>query len=259
MRYLTDRIREAGGQLQQRGLDGLADLGEEGFDAVVVCCGLGAKGLVRDDGCYPIRGQVGGGATGAREGLLCRLASCVHREGRNAAVATRLRPHCTPDPPPTQIARVRAPWVRQCVFGHWGDETTYIIPNRDWIILGGTGQVGDWRTNTDLDDAESIMQRAVQVRVWGWGVSGLLCVRAGVTVDSQTITPRLHPQLLPSLASAELLDHWVGLRPGRCVCGCWRLDCCVCQDFPLKPHPPHPTRRTTWLRAGTSSGWSWSG
>jgi len=64
-----------------------------------------------------------------------------------------------------QIARVRAPWVRQCVFGHWGDETTYIIPNREWVVVGGTGQVGDWRTTADLGDAEAMMQRACQVGV----------------------------------------------------------------------------------------------
>ncbi|KAI8466088.1 MAG: hypothetical protein J3K34DRAFT_524846 [Monoraphidium minutum] len=138
MRWLADEIREAGGQLAQRGLDGLGELGEEGYDAVVVACGLGAKELLGDEACYPIRGQ---------------------------------------------IARVRAPWVRQCVFGHWGDEVTYVIPNREWVVIGGTGQVGDWRTTTDLGDAEAIMQRAVQ--------------------------------LLPSLEGAELLDHWVGLRPGR--------------------------------------------
>ncbi|KIZ06364.1 D-aspartate oxidase [Monoraphidium neglectum] len=138
MRWLVERIKEAGGQLDQRGLNGLGDLAEEGYDALVVCCGLGAKQLLGDDDCYPIRGQ---------------------------------------------IARVRAPWVRECVFGHWGDEVTYIIPNREWVVIGGTGQVGDWRTSTDLGDAEAIMQRA--------------------------------RQLLPSLEGAELLDHWVGLRPGR--------------------------------------------
>lgn len=29
-----------------------------------------------------------------------------------------------------QIMRVRAPWVNQCVFAHFPDETSYIIPNR---------------------------------------------------------------------------------------------------------------------------------
>lgn len=138
MRWLIERIKETGGQLEQRRIDGLGDLAEEGYDALVVCCGLGAKELLVDNECYPVRGQ---------------------------------------------IARVRAPWVRQCVFSHWGDENTYIIPNREWVVVGGTGQVGDWRTTTDLGDADAIMQRAIQI--------------------------------MPSLESAELLDHWVGLRPGR--------------------------------------------
>jgi len=29
-----------------------------------------------------------------------------------------------------QIMRVKAPWVNQCVFAHFPDETAYIIPNR---------------------------------------------------------------------------------------------------------------------------------
>jgi hypothetical protein len=85
----------------------------------------------------------------------------------------------------TQIARVRAPWVRECVFGHWGDEVTYIIPNREWVVIGGTGQVGDWRTSTDLGDAEAIMQRARQVRApsrGGLTRQGILVGRSRVRV-----------------------------------------------------------------------------
>lgn len=37
-------------------------------------------------------------------------------------------PHCFPIR--GQIMRVRAPWVNQCVFAHFPDETSYIIPNR---------------------------------------------------------------------------------------------------------------------------------
>lgn len=142
MRWLTERIREAGGQLEQRSLDGLGDVAGEGYDAVVVAAGLGARALLGDEEVFPIRGQ---------------------------------------------IARVRAPWVRSCVFGHWGTgddaETTYIIPNRDWVVVGGTGQVGDWRAHADLGDADALLARAAQ--------------------------------LLPSIADGEVLDHWAGLRPGR--------------------------------------------
>lgn len=82
-----------------------------------------------------------------------------------------------------QIVRVRAPWVGQCVFAHFPDETAYIIPNREWVVLGGTGQIGNGNTDMSLADAHKIADRAIQV--------------------------------VPSLKAAEVVDHWVGLRPGR--------------------------------------------
>jgi hypothetical protein len=71
MRWLMDRIAEAGGQLEQRGLAGLDDLAGEGFDGVVVACGLGAVGLLGDEECYPIRGQVGGNGVGRAPPCAC--------------------------------------------------------------------------------------------------------------------------------------------------------------------------------------------
>lgn len=44
-----------------------------------------------------------------------------------------------------QIMRVRAPWVNQCVFAHFPDETSYIIPNR-WGVRGGAGAASGSRT-----------------------------------------------------------------------------------------------------------------
>lgn len=133
--------------------------------------GLGSKGLLDDEACFPIRGQA---RSRTRRGAgRARRQSCP-------SFAPPRAPTAAPAP---QIARVRAPWVRQCVFGHWGDETTYIIPNRDWVVVGGTGQVGDWRTAVDLGDAEAMLARAAQ--------------------------------LLPSVADGEVLEHWVGLRPAR--------------------------------------------
>jgi glycine/D-amino acid oxidase-like deaminating enzyme len=46
-------------------------------------------------------------------------------------------PHCYPIR--GQILRVRAPWVNQCVFAEFPDETSYIIPNRY-----GAGQQRVW-------------------------------------------------------------------------------------------------------------------
>lgn len=60
--------------------------------------------------------------------------------------------------------RVKAPWVNQCVFAHFVDETSYIIPNRDFVVLGGTGQVGNSSTDMSLADARKIADRAIQVR-----------------------------------------------------------------------------------------------
>lgn len=51
------------------------------------------------------------------------------------------------------------------------------------MVLGGTGQVGNYSTDVSVADAAKIADRAIQV--------------------------------VPSLKHAELLDHWVGLRPGR--------------------------------------------
>lgn len=82
-----------------------------------------------------------------------------------------------------QITRVHAPWVKQAVFGHFPDQPYYIIPNRQCVVLGGTGQIGYWNTNVSVEDAARIMERCCQ--------------------------------MLPSLQHAELIDHWVGLRPGR--------------------------------------------
>jgi hypothetical protein len=81
MRWLVERIKEAGGQLDQRGLNGLGDLAEEGYDALVVCCGLGAKQLLGDDDCYPIRGQVGGGCSDrVCDGQECGgCGGCAHK------------------------------------------------------------------------------------------------------------------------------------------------------------------------------------
>jgi len=78
-----------------------------------------------------------------------------------------------------QIMRVRAPWVTH----HYIAGDFYIIPNRNSVVLGGTGQVGNWSDHSNIEDKERIYEG---------------CCR-----------------LIPSLAQAELLEDWVGLRPGR--------------------------------------------
>ncbi len=60
---------------------------------------------------------------------------------------------------------------------------TYIVPRTDDCILGGTAQENNWSLEPDSKDAESILER---------------CQR-----------------LAPALKNVKILEHKVGLRPGR--------------------------------------------
>jgi D-amino-acid oxidase len=62
-------------------------------------------------------------------------------------------------------------------------EPTYVVPRADDCILGGTAQENNWSLEPNPLDAESIIER---------------CRR-----------------LLPALSDAKILEHKVGLRPGR--------------------------------------------
>ncbi|KAL4447951.1 hypothetical protein ABPG75_005170 [Micractinium tetrahymenae] len=81
------------------------------------------------------------------------------------------------------VLRVRAPWIRHYTNSQCLDSDCYIIPNTDTVVIGGTVQKGD--SDTAPRDAEraAILDRARRV--------------------------------LPSLAAAEVVREWVGLRPGR--------------------------------------------
>ncbi|MEW5320000.1 MAG: hypothetical protein WDW38_011105 [Sanguina aurantia] len=76
-----------------------------------------------------------------------------------------------------QLIRVRAPWVTQGLFGG----SSYIIPNRNCVILGGTGQIGNWSTEVSLEDKAAIWEGCCE--------------------------------LLPSLRDAEHLGDWVAQHP----------------------------------------------
>ncbi|CAL8467744.1 g7282 [Coccomyxa elongata] len=78
------------------------------------------------------------------------------------------------------VIRVRAPWIKSNYFV---DESNYIIPQSDTVVLGGTAQRGD----TDLQPREEDRQH-----IWQG------CLR-----------------MMPSLAQAKPEREWVGLRPGR--------------------------------------------
>jgi D-amino-acid oxidase len=83
-----------------------------------------------------------------------------------------------------QIVRVRNPGLERFVL----DENnpagiTYVVPRSEDCILGGTAEEGEWDTEPDPSIAAGILQRCAVVE--------------------------------PRLADAEVLDHKVGLRPGR--------------------------------------------
>jgi glycine/D-amino acid oxidase-like deaminating enzyme len=85
------------------------------------------------------------------------------------------------------VLRVKAPWVRFHVEAEQRgspDMPAYIIPNSDTVVLGGTkGHKGDEDLIPRKEDRDAILAR---------------CTAA-----------------IPSLAGAEVVDEWVGLRPGR--------------------------------------------
>eukprot|EP01041_Mallomonas_annulata_P011825 gene11825-24790_t len=78
-----------------------------------------------------------------------------------------------------QVLRVHAPWIKRAYF--YG--TSYLIPNVDTVVVGGTAQKGDWNTSVSDEDTETILEKACQ--------------------------------LFPSLRGAKVVNVWAGLRPGR--------------------------------------------
>ncbi|XP_052090365.1 D-amino-acid oxidase-like [Mytilus californianus] len=84
-----------------------------------------------------------------------------------------------------QIIKVIAPWIKHFYVDFDGAEGTerYILPGRDYVILGGTGQEGNWSTDINQKDKNRIWESCVN--------------------------------LVPSLKNAQKIGDWVGLRPGR--------------------------------------------
>lgn len=78
-----------------------------------------------------------------------------------------------------QVIRVKAPWIKNV----WFFGTSYIIPNVDTVVLGGTAQKGDWSTEASQRDTDKILRDVYS--------------------------------LFPSLQDAPIAKVWAGLRPGR--------------------------------------------
>jgi glycine/D-amino acid oxidase-like deaminating enzyme len=84
------------------------------------------------------------------------------------------------------VLRVKAPWIREALFaesGHNDGTGIYILPNRDFVVVGGTGGIGDGDRNPRPKERAAILRAALA--------------------------------LAPSLARAEPVGEWIGLRPGR--------------------------------------------
>jgi D-amino-acid oxidase len=83
-----------------------------------------------------------------------------------------------------QIARVRNPGLERFMLDEGNPEgVTYVIPRSEDCILGGTADEGEWDTEPDPESAAGILRRCADLE--------------------------------PRLAGAEVLEHKVGLRPGR--------------------------------------------
>ncbi|MCL4265368.1 MAG: FAD-binding oxidoreductase [Anaerolineae bacterium] len=83
-----------------------------------------------------------------------------------------------------QIMRVTAvPGLHAWIDERSDRGLTYIIPRQDGVILGGTAQAEDWNLAVDGETADHIRQNCVQLE--------------------------------PRLLDAQILEHRVGLRPGR--------------------------------------------
>lgn len=83
-----------------------------------------------------------------------------------------------------QVVRVRNPGLERFLLDETNPEgITYVIPRSRDCILGGTAEEGEWNTEPDLRTAEAILDRCAALE--------------------------------PRLRGAEVLQHLVGLRPGR--------------------------------------------
>jgi len=82
-----------------------------------------------------------------------------------------------------QAMLVKAPWVKYVIKEEFDGGAYSIYPRSDGVILGGTKQINNWSTDVSPVDSANIL--------------------AGCS------------RYVPSLAQAEILHEWVGLRPGR--------------------------------------------
>ncbi|KAJ3394569.1 hypothetical protein HDU84_007743 [Entophlyctis sp. JEL0112] len=166
--WLMDRVKLMGGVFVWKSLDHWEDaLKVAKADIIVNCTGLGSLKLggVEDHDLYPVRGQT----------LIVR-APQVQR-----TIGTAL-----------QLGGVRGDSAKSKSVS----KITYIIPREDGlVVLGGTYDKNNFDLKPDLQTAQDIMDRCINV-----------C-----------------PELVINGRLPEIVEHSVGLRPARY--GDCRLDC----------------------------------
>jgi D-amino-acid oxidase len=136
--YLAERFETAGGVVENRRLDSLAEATRIA-PLVANCAGLGARELVPDDSVRPVRGQ--------------------HVVVENPGIDTVFM-----EPP-------------------FGPAWAGIVPHGEVAVLGGIAVENDWNLEPDPAVAEEILRRCTAVE--------------------------------PRLRDARIVEHRVGLRPGR--------------------------------------------
>jgi D-amino-acid oxidase len=132
LKYLMDELKKLGVSFKQQKVHSLTELlSVISADIVINCCGLHGDMFANN------------------------RSNSNHTTGsRDAAVCEQQQDDQDSFPIRGQVLRVKAPWIRSV----WGFGTSYIIPNIDNVVLGGTAQKGDWNTNVSLADSERILE-----------------------------------------------------------------------------------------------------
>ena len=127
LKYMTDELIDYGVKFEQRNVRNLNELSD--YDVVINCCGLNGDIISQSEN-----------------------TNTTNNNNENEFINESF-------PIRGQVIRVKAPWIRNV----WGFGTSYVIPNMDNVVLGGTAQKGDHNTTCSLADSENIMSNICQL------------------------------------------------------------------------------------------------